>query len=92
MMCAIVWGLLIANIQKPTRFILDYGADDITNFYHHLLTRISFPYKELDIKTPQGWEFMDEQKRLTNSLVDVSLSHPVSLVEKEDKLSCLALI
>lgn len=64
---------LMTNLLVRPRFLLDYGADDITKFYHHLLLRISFPHP-LDLSSRLGWDIMDELKQLGVTLVDVGLT------------------
>jgi hypothetical protein len=55
-----------------TRYVLNYGTDDVTEFYAELLKRISLPYKELDISRRTDREMMDDLRIRTCIMLDVS--------------------
>jgi hypothetical protein len=55
-------------------FVLNYGTDDVTEFYAELLKRISIPYKELDMTRRTDREMMDDLRIRTCILFDVSHS------------------
>jgi len=63
-----------------TRYVLNYGTDDVTEFYAELLKRISLPYKELDMTRRTDREMMDDLRIRTCIMLDVS-EFAVTLVE-----------
>ncbi|KAJ7066547.1 hypothetical protein C8F01DRAFT_1208684 [Mycena amicta] len=65
-------GLIIAD----TRLNLNMGGDDITEFLFVLLSRIQFPYRELDLARIYDWNVMEDLKSRLCSLLesDVALN------------------
>lgn len=59
-------------LNPDTRIRLDYGGDDITSALVELLTRASFPYKELDLGRDMDWAMMDKFKEKVATLEEVS--------------------
>lgn len=47
------------------------GGDDITEFLHVLLQRISFPYKELDLARSYDWSVVEDLKARLCTLAEV---------------------
>jgi actin-related protein 8 len=61
-------GMLVAD----TRIKLDYGGDDITAALVTLLSRSSFPYKELDLGKAMEWAMMEKLKEKICTFEEVS--------------------
>ena len=55
-----------------SRYVLNYGTDDVTMFYAELLKRISLPYKELDMSRRTDREMLDDLRIRTCIMLDVS--------------------
>lgn len=55
------------------RHVLDYGTNDVTDFYAQLLKRVALPYKELDMARKADRDMMDDLRIRTCILLDVSL-------------------
>ena len=47
------------------------GGDDITEFLHVLLQRISFPYRELDLARSYDWNVVEDLKARLCTLAEV---------------------
>lgn len=52
---------------------LNMGGDDITEFLHVLLQRISFPYKELDLARSYDWNVVEDLKARLCTLAEVRI-------------------
>ena len=63
------------------RYVLNYGTDDVTEFYAELLKRISLPYKELDMSRRTDREMMDDLRIRTCIMLDVSDELALTLYE-----------
>lgn len=50
---------------------LNMGGDDITEFLHVLLQRISFPYKGLDLARSYDWNVVEDLKARLCTLAEV---------------------
>ncbi|KAG7544248.1 hypothetical protein FFLO_03361 [Filobasidium floriforme] len=59
-------GMMLAE----SRYVLNYGTDDVTTFYTELLKRISLPYKELDMSRRTDREMMDDLRIRTCIMLD----------------------
>lgn len=65
-------GMMLAE----SRYVLNYGTDDVTTFYTELLKRISLPYQELDMSRRTDREMMDDLRIRTCIMLDVSEASP----------------
>ncbi|KAI0330934.1 actin-like ATPase domain-containing protein [Cubamyces sp. BRFM 1775] len=65
-------GLVIAD----TRMVLSMGGNDITEFLHVLLEKISFPYRDLNLARSYDWHVMEDLKARICTLAegDVALN------------------
>ncbi|KAH8093819.1 actin-like ATPase domain-containing protein [Cristinia sonorae] len=65
-------GLVIAE----TRMTLNMGGDDITEFLHILLEKISFPCRDIDLARSYDWNVMEDLKARLCTLAegDVALN------------------
>ena len=68
-------GMMLAE----SRYVLNYGTDDVTTFYTELLKRISLPYKELDMSRRTDREMMDDLRIRTCIMLDVSKACPAAM-------------
>ena len=50
------------------------GGDDITEFLHVLLEKISFPYRDISLVRSYDWNVMEDLKARLCTLAEVSLS------------------
>ena len=48
------------------------GGDDLTEFFYVLLSRIHFPYREIDLNNWYDWNVMEDLKARLCTLADVS--------------------
>lgn len=53
------------------RMILNMGGNDITEFLYVLLSRINFPYKEVDLSRSYDWNLMEDLKARLCTLTEV---------------------
>ena len=51
--------------------ILNMGGNDITEFLYVLLSRINFPYKEVDLSRSYDWSLMEDLKARLCTLTEV---------------------
>ncbi|KZV74529.1 actin-like ATPase domain-containing protein [Peniophora sp. CONT] len=49
-------------VVPETRLHLGFGGDSVTEFLHHLLEKVDFPYKDLDLSRSYDWRVMEELK------------------------------
>ncbi|VDB94262.1 unnamed protein product [Peniophora sp. CBMAI 1063] len=49
-------------VVPETRMYLNFGGDCITEFLHHLLTKVDFPYKDFNLSRSYDWRVMEELK------------------------------
>ncbi|KAH9926941.1 actin-like ATPase domain-containing protein [Fomitopsis serialis] len=63
-------------VLGDTRMLLNMGGDDITEFLHVLLQRISFPYKDLSLVRSYDWNVIEDLKARLCTLAegDVALN------------------
>jgi actin-related protein 8 len=52
---------------------LNMGGDDITEFFHVLLERISFPYRDLNLARLYDWDVMEDLKARLCTLAEVRI-------------------
>ncbi|TFK29712.1 nucleus protein [Coprinopsis marcescibilis] len=63
-------------VLPDTRLSLNMGGDDVTEFLHVLLQRISFPYRSLDLSRSYDWAVLEDLKARLCTLMesDVALN------------------
>ena len=59
--------------SRHDRMCLGMGGDDITEFLHVLLEKISFPYRELNLARSYDWSVMEDLKARLCTLAEVSV-------------------
>ncbi|KAF9518979.1 hypothetical protein BS47DRAFT_1370856 [Hydnum rufescens UP504] len=60
-------------VLPDTRISLDYGGDDISEFFHLLLARIGLPYKEADLSRLYDWNMIEDLKTRSATLAEVDV-------------------
>jgi actin-related protein 8 len=55
------------------------GGDDITEFFYVLLTRIKFPYRDIDLNHSYDWNVLEDLKSRLCTLADVGYWMPLLL-------------
>lgn len=58
------------------RYILNYGSEDVSDFYAKLLKQVSFPYAELDMNRRLDREIISEMRTRTCIMLEVSIGLP----------------
>ena len=51
-----------SNNKQTDRMYLSFGGDSITEFLYHLLQKVEFPYKDLNLSRSYDWRVMEELK------------------------------
>lgn len=62
----------MANIES-NRMVLNFGGDDITQFFFSLLMRNGFPYRDADITRWYDWTVLEDLKERTVVMSEVGI-------------------
>ncbi|CCE65100.1 hypothetical protein TPHA_0J02790 [Tetrapisispora phaffii CBS 4417] len=62
------------TVSEHSLITLDYGGDDITKLFLHLLLQNEFPYQDLDINSSHGWRQIENLKKQFVTFEDANIT------------------